>query len=267
MDISISQVYKTTEYSKFKFLDENRQVNQSHVKKLMESFERKYIPNPIIVNEYGHVIDGQNRLTAAMNLKFPVYYIVIDGLTAADIAPLNYNAKNWNKNDYLSFYSTQGLNPVYKIISQYRDRHPLIHFSHLLILMIGARAGGEESTIIKKFYEGDLSTLLTTRDIAINAYERFLEKKTFMAGNLCSLINVFSMISVFDWDRFFNRLEVYGTFERQGTTERYVQQFDDVYNYYLKKDVVDLLFEYKQFKKKTSVIGFNEFREYITIKF
>lgn len=257
MDIPISQVYKTNEYSKFKFLPENRQVNQRHVERLMESFQQKYIPNPIIVNEYGHVIDGQNRLTAAMNLKMPVYYIVIDGLTAADIAPLNFNAKNWKMDDYLKFHLASGTNPVYKLIKQYKEEHPEINFTHLFTILIG----GNNSQCIDSFRKGDISELLTTRDVALEAYKRFYERKTLITMILCRLISVFSMISVFDWDRFFERLELYGRFERQPTLDKYIYQFNDVYNYYLRKDVVDLVSEYKKFSKISISNGYSNFRE------
>lgn len=263
MDIPISQVYKTNEYSKFKFLPENRQVNQRHVERLMESFQQKYIPNPIIVNEYGHVIDGQNRLTAAMNLKMPVYYIVIDGLTAADIAPLNFNAKNWKISDYLNFHLTQGYNPIYKLIKQYQEKHPVILHSHLYILLLGVNKRSKAGKNMIDFYKGDISELLTTRDVAIEAYERFLERKTHMSVQLCTLINYFSMISVFDWNRFFERLKLYGRFERQPTTEKYVYQFNDVYNYYLRKDVVDLVSLFNKFNKIAQSNKYNDFREIV----
>jgi disulfide oxidoreductase YuzD len=75
----VTQVFKTKNYDLFNFIDGNRDVNDLHVKRLQDSFRKKYLINPIIVNENYEIIDGQNRFKAAKEEENPIYFIVLNG--------------------------------------------------------------------------------------------------------------------------------------------------------------------------------------------
>ena len=46
----VNQVLKTNDYSMFKHMNGNRNINKLHLKRLTESMSEKYIEVPIIVN-------------------------------------------------------------------------------------------------------------------------------------------------------------------------------------------------------------------------
>ena len=48
---TVNQVLQTTDYSMFKFLQGNRNINLPHLIRLRNSFEKRYLFSPIIVNE------------------------------------------------------------------------------------------------------------------------------------------------------------------------------------------------------------------------
>ena len=60
----VNTVYKTTNYDLFGYFEGNREINECHVKNLMESFSENQIPVPIVVDQIFRTGDGQNRLEA-----------------------------------------------------------------------------------------------------------------------------------------------------------------------------------------------------------
>lgn len=56
-------IKKTFNYKMFKILKPNRKINNSHVRKLMESISARDLSEfyPILINEKNEVIDGQHR--------------------------------------------------------------------------------------------------------------------------------------------------------------------------------------------------------------
>lgn len=107
----VAKVLKTYDYSMFKIMADNREINLLHVRRLVESFEKDQLICPIIVNENYEVIDGQHRLRASEETGRPVYYLVIKGYGIKEVQVLNTNQKNWTKTDYLEMYCSEGLKP------------------------------------------------------------------------------------------------------------------------------------------------------------
>ncbi len=103
----VDTVWKTTKYNMFNTTEYNRTVTEEYVYKLMASFAEKDLKRatPIIVNEKMEVVDGGNRLEARRRLKLPIYYIVVEGLSAKnDIARLNMDRKGWTYPDWHKHY-------------------------------------------------------------------------------------------------------------------------------------------------------------------
>lgn len=107
----VYDVYKTNDYSLFKFMSNNRNVNLAHVERLRQSFEVEHLISPIIVNERMEIIDGQHRYKAARLTGKPIYYIIIDGYNIKEVQIYNANQKNWTKKDYLEMYCSEGRTP------------------------------------------------------------------------------------------------------------------------------------------------------------
>jgi hypothetical protein len=115
------QVYKTTDYSIFKYIDSNRVVNKHHVQELILSMERypDLIPkNPILVNENMEIIDGQHRLQAASTLHSPIYFTIANNTTVETAQLMNRLQRSWQLMDFARSYAKNNDNPerakVYK---------------------------------------------------------------------------------------------------------------------------------------------------------
>lgn len=123
---TINQVMMTTDYSIFKNVTGNRNINKIHLKRLKASIEEKHIMVPIIVNQRYEIIDGQHRFQSAKDLRKPVYFIKINGLELPDIHRLNNNLKNWQADDYLAGYCELGLED-YLIYRDFKEKYGFGH--------------------------------------------------------------------------------------------------------------------------------------------
>lgn len=107
-----AQVYEEKDYSKFKRLENNRDVTESRKEKLKASISSGEILNPIIVNEKMEIIDGQGRYEAKKELGLPIQYIISKGAGIEECQKMNrYNTK-WSIVDYIYSYARAG-NPNY----------------------------------------------------------------------------------------------------------------------------------------------------------
>ena len=84
-----NKIYKTTDYSLFKYLKGNRAITELHVRRLVESIKEKDLQVPIIVDEKMNVVEGQHRLEAYKIVGRPILYIVKDNVTLEDLRKLN----------------------------------------------------------------------------------------------------------------------------------------------------------------------------------
>lgn len=141
----MSSIQTTNDYSMFKHIKGNRKVKRAHVNKLRSVFEAKPEVSewvPIIVNEKFQVIDGQHRLEAIEELKFPVHYRVIPGLTLDDVKALNSNTRPWGPNDYAEAYAISG-NQNYVDYLEFKANFKLNHDTVMSYVALGNPYTGE----------------------------------------------------------------------------------------------------------------------------
>ena len=124
----VCPVYKTKDHSIFKLMDDNRIVDDIHVRRLVNSFKQHYLIAPITVNENFEVIDGQHRLQACKETELPIYYIIIHGYSIKEVQVLNTHQKNWTKADFLKMFVSQG-REAYVTFQKFLDDFPEIDFS------------------------------------------------------------------------------------------------------------------------------------------
>jgi hypothetical protein len=104
-------IQATTDYTMFKQLSGNRQLNKAHINKLKSEFKENteaVMYTPILVNERFEVIDGQHRLEAVKELELPIFYIQQDGLKLKDAQKLNSLTKSWGPRDWAESYAKLG---------------------------------------------------------------------------------------------------------------------------------------------------------------
>ena len=130
------QLYKTTDYSQFKFIDFNRQLlKESELTKLQECIERSNFLSimPIIVNKKMEVTDGQRRLKVAMRLKKPVYFIKSELITVDNLMDGNMGVGAWKVTDYIHYYSARGYDD-YQLLAKYMEDQRLPASTSLMII-------------------------------------------------------------------------------------------------------------------------------------
>lgn len=109
---------ETRDYSKFKFLSENREIKKANVEKIKASVkEWGIIPGrPILIDGDGNIVDGQHRFIAYKELGRPIPYEVINGNVIQKTMALNSNQTQWKLQDYINSYAEQGIDCYRKLV-------------------------------------------------------------------------------------------------------------------------------------------------------
>ena len=142
-DEVVGVVYRTRDYSKFKFSKNNRNLDEAQVNKLVKSMKQKKITTIITVNDDMEIKDGQHRFESLKQLNEDVIYFkdhTIDDDQDYMIISNN-NNKNWVNDDYLQLhlkkekqkYPFNYNSMPYHIFQQGRDRG--ISFGSLIKLV------------------------------------------------------------------------------------------------------------------------------------
>lgn len=144
----IPKISFTTNYGMFKRINSNREINKNHLRKLKAGIQAKNLLYlfPIVVNKDMEIVDGQHRLKASEELRLPIYYIIDNSITKADIAMVNSNRKGWSAKDYISFYAEEGKKP-------YKHLQELLEYP--ITIMTGIKLLDKTST---SYYDGGSMT-------------------------------------------------------------------------------------------------------------
>lgn len=160
--IKTHDVLMTYDYSMFKKLNDNRDENLLHIKRLVASFNEHHLVSPILVNEKYQVIDGQHRLSAAIETGKPIYYIIVKGYGINEVTRLNTNQKNWTKIDYLNMYANEGYD-AYVTLQKFMSDFPdfgIQSSERLITLRAGSGSTSKDkegkTVNMKDFEEGKL---------------------------------------------------------------------------------------------------------------
>lgn len=154
-------IYSTNEYSRFKMLSSNRQLNELKIKRIIREIMAgnnmlKY--NPIQVKEKDgrlEILDGQHRWYICKHLKCPVHYILVtETKTMGDIARNNSNVEKWTPANYLNCY-VQENNPHYKQLQLFVTEYGFnILLSAKLLYHGNPGNEGDNGTVREKFQTG-----------------------------------------------------------------------------------------------------------------
>lgn len=144
----VNQVMMTNDYSMFKTIGGNRDINKAHLRRLKNSISQKYISVPIIINDKNQIIDGQHRFASAKELQKPVYYIRVNGLGLQDVHRLNTNTKNWTADAYLDGYCRLGYTD-YITYRSFKLKYGFGHNECNALLTNRSRMGGNKNEEFK----------------------------------------------------------------------------------------------------------------------
>lgn len=136
-------VYETRDYSRFKFLNGNRVINERKTNKIINEIEcgndmLRYYPIQVSqANERLYILDGQHRFFICKKLKRPVFYILVEeNKSMPDIAKVNSNVEKWKASDFINCYVQHG-NENYKILQKFLDDYGISLTIALQMLNLG----------------------------------------------------------------------------------------------------------------------------------
>ena len=224
----VNKVYITYDLSIFKTLDGNRDVIQSHLKRLSKSMKENRLFSPIIVNENMEVIDGQHRLMASKINNTPIEYIVVVGYGLKEVQVLNANSKNWNSDDYMNGYCDLGNNEYIKY-REFKEKYGFGHSECQALLSNQAN-----SNLQPIFNTGEFK--IKNYKIAVDMAERITMVSEFYSGYkrrnfVFSLMNLFNNEN-FEFTQFIQKLKIQPTaLVDCTTTSSYLLLIEDIYNY------------------------------------
>jgi len=245
----VNQVNETNDYSMFKTLEGNRQVNKLHVKRLRESFQKAYLLSPIIVNERFEIIDGQHRFEAAKQLGLPINFLIAPKYGLREVQVLNENMKNWKKEDYLNAYCDLN-HPEYLKFRNFMKRFPLFGISSCEIILTNKSGNGsgnnsssaemitetnkKGSYTIRYFQEGDLE--IPDYDLAVENVEKLMMIKPYYdgfsrRGFVGAMIGIFK-IDYYNHDKLLKRLQSNPTLMQHcSNIIQYKLMIEEIYNF------------------------------------
>ena len=144
----------TTNYGLFVSNDDQRKLDQNHVRRIAQSMAKVgYIPSkPIQCYKRGDKlvkVDGHHRFNAAMSLGIPIYYVIEGEESQHMIAAENFLVKKWDGNDYIRVYAKRGL-PDYVELLGYAERSGLtLKFASSMLIGNQAASGNAGQSLNK----------------------------------------------------------------------------------------------------------------------
>ncbi len=226
------RVRKTRDYDRFGFMGPNRDVNRGHIEKLKEAIEmspKLTEVQPILVNEQMQIIDGQHRFMALEELKRPINYVVVPGLTINDARQMNVLHKGWRTDDYARSYALSG-DKSYQNYLWLKDNFNLSH-SVILIAIYGKDFGGMYADFRKGLLHVDDFTQTKKRlDMLLELAEVSPLAMTKPFGEAFMRI---VELEGFDFEKFKKKLAIAGPsrLASYSIAKDYLIAFEDIYNY------------------------------------
>ena len=227
------QVHTTRDYSLFKTLNGNRDVNHLHLSRLKESMNKNHLTTIIMVNEKFEIIDGQHRFLISQELKLPINYIISKNYGLNEVQILNANMKNWTIVDYVNGYCDLGFKD-YEIYRNFIADYGFTNQVSLYLLSGEFISGNSEVSISIKFKEGKFKVkdLENSRRIAdkimmIEPYYKGYLRRSF----IYALVGMFKNEN-FEFTEFLAKLKQQPTTLQDCTnTSQYKVLIEEIYNY------------------------------------
>jgi hypothetical protein len=243
----VNQVYETNDYSMFKTLKGNRNVNKLHIRRLRESFKALYLLSPIIVNQDFEIIDGQHRFEAAKEINKNVYFIICNDYGLREVQILNTNMKNWQKKDYLNAFCDAGYSD-YLQLRNFMRRFSEFPIDACISLLTNASRAERRSSCpelksetnkggdyaLRYFEEGKFKVI--DYDNGVDLAEKIRMVKPFYQGYNRKIF-ISAMITLFknenyNHSQFISKLKINSTMMQDcSNVTQYKLLIEDIYNY------------------------------------
>lgn len=229
----VGEIFETKDYSIFKFRKDNRPIIPNHVKKLAKRMSEKgWLSTSVVtINGNGDIIDGQNRVTAAMSVGCPVRYKVDRGAGSDEMTEMNTLQKNWSPFDHLHKFVAKG-NTNYITFSNFAKDYPMFRYTEIAMFLNNSCSSVKRDTFESGEYIAKSDK--KGRDWANNVlqlkpyFEKYYNKSIFVRA----IIKILSNKKEFIFDEFMHKVKLRPTkLQPCGTVEQYIQMIEDIYNY------------------------------------
>lgn len=229
----VAEVFETKDYTVFKDHVDNRNIRESHVKKLIERMRKNgwLKTSTVIVNEKFQIIDGHHRVKAATQAGVTIRYVVIRGATGDDITALNTTRLQWSPFDHLEKYVKRG-NQHYIYFQNLSKKYP--HFKYTEIGMFCTNSltsvkretfeHGEFITRSMKLAEKWAEEITQLKEY----FPRYYNKSIFVRA----MVKLYSNKSEFKFEEFLHKVKLRPNMLTPcGTLDQYVDMIIKLYNY------------------------------------
>ena len=229
INIVANEVFETKEYSQFKTLKGNRELNLLHLGRLKISIEAKQLMIPIIVNEKLEVIDGQHRLQIFKELDLPVYFIIGQGYGLSECQIMNAENRVWKPEDFLKGYSDLGYIDYIKL-GEFKEKYTFLSIKLCQILLSGGQVvryisqSFKEGTFKIKDYES--ACKIANKMIDFKNYEPFRQYNFLLA------LNTMFSNKQYKHERILQKLAYQGNrLVKEVSVNEYLKTLTAIYNY------------------------------------
>lgn len=229
----VGEIFETKDYSIFKFREDNRPIIPNHVKKLAKRMsERGWLPTSVVtINGSGDIIDGQNRVTAAMSVGCPIRYKVVKGAGSDEMTEMNTLQKNWSPFDHLHKFVVKG-NKNYVVFNNFITDYPMYKYTEVAMFLNNSMSSVKRDTFESGEYV--VKNEKKAREWANNIlelkpyFEKYYNKSIFVRA----VIKIMSNKKEFVFEEFLHKVKLRPTkLVPCGTVEQYVELIEDIYNY------------------------------------
>lgn len=229
-----SELLETKQYERFSCDIKNRPVSEDKINFFIKLFKQgKFFMHefPLIVDKNFLILDGQHRYEAVKRLQLPLYFRFAKSLTIESVIDVQINA-GWKTNDYLHAYIQQK-NQNYIVLHRFIERYKITPTIAVMLLTGESRKGLAKSG----FYDG---TFIVRDETKAHELAKAINKIGSLALNLhrdasfCSAVIKILDHPEYEEKRMVDQLTKYvSLMKRQMTTEGYIRNLEDIYNYRL----------------------------------
>ena len=227
----------SSDYSMFKFLDQNRETMDRHIADLAASIKESGQIHAIVVNDKFEIIDGQNRFKACKLLGIPVMYIQNKTASIKDVILMNNTQVGWKMRDYLRcFYNKKHDNYAeYVDVNNFMEEYKL-NFSITLYLLSDARSDEYGRVAFKKgtFKVKNMAKAKKMANILVKI--KAFAPDLVLIMRFCMAYFKLSELDRFDVDTSISQLKKYRRkIDGAISYEDYLQRIKETYNFRLIK--------------------------------
>jgi len=230
------RIFWTTEYGKFKFLRGNRDLNESKIKRIIQSVQSglsffQYCP--IMVNEEMFIIDGQHRFAVCQQLKRNVYYVIVPNFTLRQIAEMNNNASKWKDKDFLNCYIDVGITD-YEYLKDFVTHHHLNLKIGASMLMFGKVRYSGTAEDSDAFRDGRFKVKFSAEadDLMHEAelYKPFTD--SYNTRNFLQAIEILLASENYQGAELIDKLKMHNLkIEQKNSPKEYLSHLEDLFNF------------------------------------